>query len=163
MSNSLVGQRFGKLVPTGVSSSSTKGESYDCLCDCGKSRVIRRVYLLRGSSKSCGCGRYPKRVSDATKKISIMWANYRDKAKRRSLAWMLTKFEFGLLVTGRCHYCGVKTLGGFVGVDRMDSSKGYETANCVSACSQCNFAKSDTPYQEFKDWIERVYGHLFHE
>ena len=51
----LVGQRFGKLVVISQVQN-RKGHSYwNCLCDCGKEKIIRGSHLKNGSIKSCGC------------------------------------------------------------------------------------------------------------
>lgn len=42
------------------------------------------------------------------------------------------------------------------GIDRIDSSKGYESSNVVPACEQCNKAKLDYTPQEFDTWFERL-------
>lgn len=49
------GQKFGRL--TVVSFHSVKGGSskWNCVCDCGKTRVVRKGHLKSGDTKSCGC------------------------------------------------------------------------------------------------------------
>lgn len=47
-----IGTRFNKLVVTGKISNGF----YGCRCDCGKTNVVRRSCLIRGITKSCGCG-----------------------------------------------------------------------------------------------------------
>lgn len=37
-----------------------------------------------------------------------------------------------------CHYCGLPTIGG---IDRVDSSIGYDPENCVPCCTDCNRTK----------------------
>ena len=52
----LAGKRFGRLMVMGYSSY-TKDyfDFWDCLCDCGKSKVVRADALYTGRTKSCGC------------------------------------------------------------------------------------------------------------
>jgi len=66
----LTGMRFGRLVVkkfVGVVSSHVR---WGCLCDCGKSIVVRRSNLLTGNTLSCGCmgmaGRQMKDLSGKT-------------------------------------------------------------------------------------------------
>lgn len=53
----MIGQRFGMLLVekrvlvTGKSG----GTVYQCLCDCGKSSMVRASNLKNGHSRSCGC------------------------------------------------------------------------------------------------------------
>ena len=52
----LIGQRFGKLVVTGISGK--KGGRRECLCDCGEIIVLVKSILTKiDGRKSCGCSR----------------------------------------------------------------------------------------------------------
>lgn len=86
------------------------------------------------------------------------------------------------IVTQRCHYCGEIDLRGISlsraanhcyikftpemlqayiipvnGVDRVDSTRGYEPENCVSACRMCNVMKNGYPQHDFFQRIKRIY------
>lgn len=93
-----------------------------------------------------------------------------NQAKKRGLDMTLTNDELTELWAGNCHYCGVKpsnvmratTKQGaeevfvYSGLDRLDSTVGYESDNVVSCCKVCNRAKSDLTMAEFLEWIGRV-------
>lgn len=51
----LTGQRFTRL--TVISRAESKGGRpyWNCLCDCGNTKVVRGSHLTDGSTKSCGC------------------------------------------------------------------------------------------------------------
>ena len=53
-----------------------------------------------------------------------------------------------------CSYCGseIKTIG----LDRVDSKKGYNMDNIVSCCIRCNMAKNNIPVEEFYLWIKQL-------
>ena len=56
------GERFGRLTVVeaakdAVDSSGYASTMWLCLCDCGKSKIIRQRKLLSGNTKSCGCYR----------------------------------------------------------------------------------------------------------
>ena len=53
-------------------------------------------------------------------------------------------------------------IGGFRynGIDRVDSSRGYEAGNVVASCKRCNYTKQTMSRVEFVDWIRSVYEHL---
>jgi hypothetical protein len=52
----LTGQRFGRWLVVGKAERNNKGDvQYNCRCDCGTVRIIRRTSLTSGNSKSCGC------------------------------------------------------------------------------------------------------------
>jgi len=51
----LVGQRFGRL--TVVARHRTNHQArWDCVCDCGNTKTVDHSRLVRGITKSCGCG-----------------------------------------------------------------------------------------------------------
>jgi hypothetical protein len=71
----------------------------------------------------------------------------RNKAiKRRKLTWTITFEEYVSLIQMPCYYCNYE-IGDPVkrscGLDRVDSSRGYEIDNVVSCCYACNTMKSD--------------------
>lgn len=52
----LTGQRFGRLTVLNRSKDNVYGEAaWYCLCDCGRSAIVRSSYLRSGWTKSCGC------------------------------------------------------------------------------------------------------------
>jgi len=52
----LTGQRFGRLLVIERAGSNKNGEAtWDCLCDCGKAKVVLGTLLRRGATRSCGC------------------------------------------------------------------------------------------------------------
>ena len=54
--NDLTGKRFGRLTVISRCDHNLNGEpAWNCICDCGKSKVIRGEALKNGATKSCGC------------------------------------------------------------------------------------------------------------
>lgn len=51
----LTGQRFGRLTVLSYVPSDEKGAHWLCQCDCGNQKVVAAKYLLKNSTKSCGC------------------------------------------------------------------------------------------------------------
>lgn len=50
-----IGSRFGNLVVTNRAENDSKGvQQWECLCDCGTIKIVRRNGLAQGT-KSCGC------------------------------------------------------------------------------------------------------------
>lgn len=62
-------------------------------------------------------------------------------AKTRHIEWALSFEEFKELASMRCTYCGRETQSGYVGLDRMNNSKGYTLANATPCCMSCNRIK----------------------
>ena len=55
----LMGQRFGRLVVIDgpIRKESNQRIYWECLCDCGNTRIIRANHLRSGQTQSCGCYR----------------------------------------------------------------------------------------------------------
>lgn len=65
-------------------------------------------------------------------------------AKKRDIVWLLTLQEYEQLISLPCYYCD-NQLGEpvkrSIGLDRLNSNKGYQTDNVVSCCYVCNTIK----------------------
>ena len=46
-----------------------------------------------------------------------------------------------------------------IGLDRMDSSKGYTMENVTPCCFGCNARKGDMLLSEWNEWLARIAGH----
>lgn len=68
--HNLIGQVFGRLTVTGVSTKPKPGtrtdKYWDCVCTCGGSNTVSSYNLLSGKIKSCGCilAEYQKRFNE---------------------------------------------------------------------------------------------------
>lgn len=179
----LIGKRFGKLLVIEKLERTPKHTYWKCKCDCGKETRTRSGNLLSGKSKSCGCGDKNRkrtlalRLKELNKKDPINVAenhvlNYYKKAARdRGLSFSLSKSDVIKLIHMPCYYCGshpnnpikVVRYDGNInillgGIDRIDSSMGYEISNVVPCCKTCNYAKNNLSTNEFFRWIDRVYS-----
>lgn len=96
----------------------------------------KNIWSIR--CKSCaakGALRYKESTSDPT--------NVAQKIKREAKHdFHLTDAQLLLLVLmNTCEYCGFHQEGVFLGIDRVDSRKGYTVENCLPCCWRCNTAK----------------------
>ena len=82
---------------------------------------------------------------------------YKKGAKKRGLDFTLSKEEFYDLTSKPCEYCG--ELQQYNGIDRIDSTKGYNKNNCVPCCEMCNKMKLDYSKENFINHIEKIYKH----
>jgi hypothetical protein len=149
---------------------------YKVKCKCGKEKILSN--RLIGKSKSCGavgCRVYPVKnlLPDSIAAKNVVLRTYKRHAQCRKLCWQLADDVAIGIFESNCHYCGVapsncatgarrrKTETGskfyYSGIDRIDSSKGYEAGNVVPACRICNLAKTNLSLEDFLTWIERVY------
>ncbi len=147
-----------------------KAQMYDCICVCGKRRLVRGNGK-KLASKSCGCmfnrGRTPK-TKEQCDLYAGLFSRYRKDAINRNHPFLLSRKEFRDLVSGPCYYCNSQEESVhkynrftvyYTGIDRVDNTKGYIKSNCVSCCKQCNnFKKAVTP-----DIIKKAYIFLFGE
>ena len=78
-------------------------------------------------------------------------------AIQRNKSWDLSRIDAAKLLTQECSYCSFKGDINEMGIDRIDSSLGYESNNCVSCCKTCNFAKNSMSVEDFKSWITKIY------
>lgn len=159
---------------------------WKCKCDCGEEFICRENQVK--NRKGChSCTNKITSTETALKKkngiVHIGLKNrllkdYRAGAIKRGKSFELTFDQFVGLMEGNCYYCGKepevhkyelqymqKILKPWAhnGIDRKDSSKGYTIDNCVSCCSDCNYAKHEMTIDQFKNYISRVYKYLFLE
>ncbi len=76
--------------------------------------------------------------------IHTYYESYIRGAKKRSHDFSLSEERFKHLVTNEpCHYCGTRTIGEVIGIDRVDNDVSYTEENCVACCAICNHMKWD--------------------
>lgn len=109
--------------------------------------------------------------------VNSMYSAYKESAKNRKIEFNLSGEDFQKLINLNCIYCGqepeernYKTYdksgnekepytGKVNGIDRIDSSKGYEIDNCVPCCKKCNIMKGTLSYRDFKQQISKIYNY----
>lgn len=72
-------------------------------------------------------------------------SHYKNRANKRNIVWNISDEKAFELFTSPCYYCGEDGLG----IDRVNSSRGYEDDNVVPCCSICNTMKMATSQEEF--------------
>lgn len=179
----LTGKKFHHLtvvrfIPISERTSAQTGSRYWLTrCDCGNETIKNGLDLgIRGTqncSRSCklapACNRLPygegaKRTAYASMKVNA-------DQRRGGIPWELSYDKFLELTGDVCHYCGIEysqrtgqdTNYGYYnhnGIDRIDNSKGYTVENSITACWNCNRAKNDLSYEQFKDQIIQMYEYL---
>lgn len=156
----LVGQTFGGLT---VIYRNNKNGKWTCLCECGNTKDINGSDMKAGKITSCGCHREnkPRRF------YNTLYCQYKSNAKKRKLDFSLDKESFKNLVSSNCRYCGVEPFQhltsvyndiAYIGIDRVDNTKGYIEDNVVSCCKHCNIAKRNLSEKQFFEWIGKVFN-----
>jgi hypothetical protein len=83
------------------------------------------------------------------------YTHYQLGAKKRSLEFSLTFDQFMQFWQKPCDYCGdnIETIG----LDRIDSTKGYEVTNVIPCCYDCNTMKMARSKESFFAKIKQIY------
>jgi len=110
-----------------------------------------------GISNICkDCSNKKNKLYKNTKKGRL--ATYKIGAKKRNIEWSLSDKEFYKYWQSNCTYCDdkIKTIG----LDRIDSTIGYQLDNIVPCCFTCNSMKKTASLNDFKKHIEKIYRKL---
>lgn len=173
----IAGEIFGKLtVLHRVGSNKFRQTVWLCQCECGQEIEATTATLRQGRVRSCGCSRWASKGKRGRDRVHYQYLN---NAKNRGLPFSLTDEQFDTLTADNCFYCGrppaqkkripaqdhkknyvQHTEFVYNGIDRIDSSLGYEINNCRTCCRHCNVAKSDYTETEFLQWVKRTFKHL---
>ena len=179
----LTGKRFGRLTviewiadPLPSKQVLHKG-TWACVCDCGKTIYQSTNHLTSGHSESCGC-LHDERLTDYNRKNGflknkgvrtvekIVLTMYKRNSKKDNRVFLLSDEEALSIMRNPCSYCGDIDLRtnpyskeSFLlnGIDRVDSSKGYEIGNVVPCCKKCNIAKHNYSKEDFLLMVKKIY------
>lgn len=148
----LLGLKFGKLTVSRISPTEKQGKpAWECACDCGNTMTATSHELTSGKITSCRCNQY-KRLPTGEASFNQLLNTYKQNAKKRGLDFNLSTTDFRVIVTSDCFYCGKKpekfygtsNFNGkfnYIGIDRVDNSRGYVYGNSVPCCESCNHRK----------------------
>jgi hypothetical protein len=92
------------------------------------------------------------KVSPAGRLCKYKWG-----AKSRGYKFELDFETFNSILKQSCHYCGKKESNG---IDRIDSTRGYDMDNILPCCKICNVMKMIHSYDDFTSHIAKIYNHL---
>ena len=105
--------------------------------------------------------------------IHIVYANYRNEARRRNREFSINVDDFYKITQQNCVYCGTpprtivksKKKGRkefyYNGIDRIDNNLGYVVGNMAPCCKLCNQLKRKLTVKEFLNHVKNIY--LFQE
>lgn len=161
----LRGKTFGALRVIGKTTRANTTEAmWECLCLCGKTRIVRGWNLRNRKQDRCTCD-YGKR--DGRGHLGHIYDGYTASAARRGYKFEITYEDFLLFANSCCFYCGQEPMAHktgrngvcvYNGIDRFDNLQGYTKDNCVPCCTECNWRKGTAADgHSFLGWIRRVY------
>lgn len=90
-------------------------------------------------------------------KLSPKYKSYLMRSNRKGIDMDLTEEEFKNIILLDCYYCGTSDN---IGVDRIDSSKGYTIDNSRPCCPQCNMMKYIHTEEIFISHIRKIIKHM---
>ena len=169
-----VGNTYGKLTVLRFDKTDKESAFWVCKCECGGEKVTRGSTLRSGQCKSCGNCDIQKPMSRLAP-VRRHFQMVKVGAKTRNLSFNLSLEQFITVTNQPCHYCGNTACDKHTapskrgkefypiiysnGLDRVDSSVGYETSNIVPCCFMCNRLKSNFALSEFLKKIKEIYDH----
>jgi hypothetical protein len=164
-------------------------DKWEWTCKCGNKIILSgwRKYNIKCCSLSCPELNKERGASHRKPKnrtINEQYNSHIYNAKIRNLN-SLQKEDWLKIVFLPCYYCGETDTRNYAkypayrkklkntltediiaefevkmnGVDRLDSTKGYDIENCVPCCGTCNFIKSDCTEEKFIIHITKIYKH----
>lgn len=173
----LIGRKFNRLKVIEFSCAKNGNSYWKCLCDCGKICIVSACSLKNNDTTSCGCIKTYK-YAQGESGLKCLYVIYKSRAKKYERSFNLTLKEFKEITSKNCNYCGKKPENIsltrvnkdinltkyksyiYNGIDRIDSSKGYEKRNIVPCCKWCNIAKGNKTVKEFKEHIFKMHNVL---
>ena len=169
------GKKYGQLLPIRQVGKNKFGcVQWLCKCDCGIEKIVTSYNLYHGFTLHCGCKTNRTWYEDRTIPArNVIYSNYKSYANSKKIEFSLNREEFFKLCDACCYYCGsapstIKatynrinpSIYVYNGIDRIDSSKGYNIKNVVPCCKKCNFAKSNRFVSDFIAWARQLGLHL---
>lgn len=169
-------KKIGKLTPFKFIKEG-KQNYWQCKCDCGQEIIKKHSYLVHAQYPACEKCLSEKRKQNNKKSgqrsdknlYNSLYRQYTKSADSRELKFELSLEDCKKLFSKNCFYCGslpqnkIQNSHNEIlwnGIDRINSSLGYNKQNCVTCCSTCNFAKRSLTFNEFQNHISLIYHHL---
>lgn len=147
----MIGKKFSRLTVLRFARKTKTGKSfYECLCNCGKIKIMRKDHFTSGRSKSCGC-----LICEQCSKTGKL--NKRHGHGNSTNKYCTPTYGSWVAMKARCsnpHNIGYKDYGGRgitvcerwlnfenfladmgerpvgTSIDRIDNNKGYYSENC---------------------------------
>jgi hypothetical protein len=155
--NHLSNKELAKLFPTRTYCSVQSARNQHGL------RMVRTCFMCESSfvsrysnTKVCeSCN--PSGKHDASSPM-VRYAHYKEGAAARGLPFDLSGKEFWSLWQKPCTYCGSEI--NTIGLDRIDSTKGYSIENVTPCCARCNEMKMADGLNDWLSHMKKVLKHM---
>lgn len=114
-----------------------------------KANNIKNADKIAANTKAI----YPKLKADG----SIGYASIKSRSKTKGWVFKISKKDYKTITSYPCHYCKDPLNGLIGGLDRVDSSIGYDVLNVVPCCFKCNSGKGSMAADDFISHCKKVY------
>ena len=157
-----------KICPSCGATKEIYGGRYRCIACTRKTNKSRRGRPQSKQAKSA----YDKRYAKANhtdiieymksyrprynRTIKTRYSVMKCKAKKLGRPFDLTLDQYAVLVSCSCHYCGGTLPETGIGLDRIDSKRGYTLDNVMPCCKRCNEMKMSATVGEFISHIKKI-------
>jgi len=187
----LKNKKFGRLTVQSLASVKEYKSYWKCKCVCGKITTVWGGHLKSGHTQSCGCykidrsrevstGQTWSRLPPGESGFNALYCQYKNGAKRRNLAFNISRTKFKELVTKNCYYCnkppsniiygsikgytkkGIKN-SKFIynGLDRINNNRGYSVNNILTSCTRDNRLRMNNfTVEETKVMVQALENYL---
>ena len=99
---------------------------------------------------------FPEMFPDYT---SASYIEYKNRASKKNLDFILSQDEFDALKQEPCYLCGkTSSLQHLNGVDRLDNNKGYTMDNIKACCFGCNHLKRNYVLEDMLNKFMDIYS-----
>lgn len=169
----LTDKPFGKLIAKSRAKNNKHGHTrWNCVCECGRTKIICSTSLVANLSKSCGycsrpnftgyediSGSHFRKMKESAQDKSIefkitiqdIWNQYLKQNKKCSLTGICIQFFRGY---------GERSFLQTASVDRIDSSKGYTIDNIQIIHKKLQPLKMCLSMKELKSWCKLIVQNL---
>jgi hypothetical protein len=88
--------------------------------------------------------------------MSASYIDYKNRAVKKNLDFVLSRDEYLCLITQDCYLCGKNSNSHHLnGIDRIDNNMGYSMDNVKSCCANCNYMKKNYILEDvFKKFMD---------
>lgn len=183
----LTGQKFGRLTVRELARIEKNHAIWLCDCECGNTKEVKSVYLLRGSTKSCGClhkdvcKESNKKHGMTNTRIYNIWCHTRSKCTNPNNSRYEIYGARGISVCDEwtndfMSFYNWSMENGYadnLSLDRIDVDGNYEPSNCrwADSYTQTHNRRLDKLYTyngktlSVRDWCKEIgfYWSLFGE
>lgn|ERR1035437_620706 len=155
------GQKFGRWTILCRKGNKSKLAAWECLCDCGRTKIVAGARMLNGETKSCGCFRIDQ---ISTHKMTgtnqyVMWESAKRRSKKKNLPFNISIQD--VVIPEKCPLLGIILFPNKGGnsaansptLDRIIPHKGYVKGNVRVISNKANLMKQDATLEELETLV----------